>query len=149
MKLLDKFFEKLGLKESSGFLEGSSIGQRILTTTPGNVFRRRLECFLKDPDTYTAIMSLTAFVVGPGFHVSGREDAVRIVNDFNQRVGMDQILFKAISEMLWAGNSFWLKIYEGDKLVGLKNILLPSIAAIHRDDYEIKALEIRTLSGET
>jgi len=147
MRFLDRVLEKLGLRESNGFFEVSSASPSISSVTPGSVFRRRLECFLKDPDTYTAVMCMTAFVVGPGFHVSGKEEAVKIVNEFNQRVGMDQLLFKAISEMLWAGNSFWLRVRESGKIVGLRNIPLPSITAIHRDDSEIRALEIQTITG--
>ncbi|MCD6236037.1 MAG: hypothetical protein J7J94_03505 [Thaumarchaeota archaeon] len=149
MKLLEKLLEKLGLREASGFFEGSGAGQVSSISTPANLFKRRLECFLKDPDTYVAVMALTAFVVGPGFHVSGRREAVELVNEFNRRVGMDQILFKAISEMLWAGNSFWLKIHESGRLTGLRHIPLPSITAIHRSDLEIKAIEVRSITGET
>ncbi|MCD6313103.1 MAG: hypothetical protein J7L79_04770 [Thaumarchaeota archaeon] len=61
---------------------------------------------------------------------------------------MDQLLFKAISEMLWAGNSFWLKVYEDGRLTALRHIPSTSIAAIHRSDFEIKALEVQSIGGE-
>ncbi|MCD6591905.1 MAG: hypothetical protein J7K78_02685 [Thaumarchaeota archaeon] len=148
MSIIGRILERLGFKAREGFLEGSgSAGYSGSTIIPGNIFRRRLECFLKDPDTYTAVLSLTSLVVGSGFHVSGREDAVKIVDEFNYRVGMDQVLFKAISEMLWSGNSFWLKVYDSGRLVGLRHIPLTMISAIHRDDYEIRFLEVQTLSG--
>lgn len=148
MRLLDRVLEKLGLRGADVFLEGSYASLGASSVMPGNVFRRRLECFLKDPDTYAAVMCMTAFIVGPGFHVSGNGRAVDIVNQFNQKVGMDQVLFKAISEVLWAGNSFWLRVRESGRIVGLRNIPPPSITAIHRDDFDIKALEVQTLSGE-
>lgn len=148
MKLLDRILERLGLRAAEGFFEGSDSGREVYSTIPGNVFRRRLECFLRDPDTYTAVISLTSLVVGAGFHVSGREDAVKLVNEFNRRVGMDQVLFQAISEMLWSGNSFWLRVYENNELIGLKHVPVTSITAIHRDDSGIRLLEVQTVGGE-
>ena len=146
--VLNGILRRLGLKAEESFFEGSGIEQGSTSILPGNFFKRRLECFLKDPDTYTAIISLTALIVGPGFHVSGDERAVNIVDDFNREVGMDQLLFKAISEMLWAGNSFWLKVYEDGRLTALRHIPSTSIAAIHRSDFEIKALEVQSIGGE-
>ena len=147
-RVLNGILRRLGLKAEESFFEGSGIEQGSASILPGNFFKRRLECFLKDPDTYTAIISLTALIVGPGFHVSGDERAVNVVNDFNREVGMDQLLFKAISEMLWAGNSFWLRVYEDGRLTALRHIPSTSIAAIHRSDFEIKALEVRSIGGE-
>ncbi len=146
-RLLGRFLEKIGVKAEEGFFEGSSVDYGSSSILSGNIFKRRLECFLKDPDTYTAIISLTSLVVGPGFHVSGREEAVRIIEEFNQSVGMDQLLFRAISEMLWAGNSFWLKVYEDGRLTNLRHVPPTSITAIHRSDLEIKALEVQSISG--
>ncbi|MEM1976284.1 MAG: hypothetical protein QXX29_00085 [Nitrososphaerota archaeon] len=147
-RIFGRILEALGVRSGEGFLGGSSYGAGLASIYPGNVFKRRLECFLKDPDTYTAIISLTSLVVGPGFHISGEEEAVKIVNDFNRRVGMDQVLFEAVSEMLWAGNSFWIKVYEGGRLTGLKHIPPTSITAIHRAEDGIRGLEVQTLTGE-
>ncbi|MEM4648603.1 MAG: hypothetical protein QXK09_01310, partial [Nitrososphaerota archaeon] len=147
-RIFGRILEALGVRSDEGFLGGSSYGAGLASIYPGNVFKRRLECFLKDPDTYTAIISLTSLVVGPGFHISGEEEAVEIINDFNRRVGMDQVLFEAVSEMLWAGNSFWIKVYEGGRLTGLKHIPPTSITAIHRAEDGIRGLEVQTLTGE-
>jgi len=141
--------EKIGFKRSEeGFFEGVSGAISYSSIESGGVFRKRFEYFVKDPDTYTAIMSLTSFIVGPGFHVSGDEKAVEIINRFNRVVGMDQILFKAVCEMLWAGNSFWIRIYDGGRLIDLKHIPLTFITAIHRDDSKIVALEVQTITGQ-
>ena len=147
--MLGKILEKIGLKRSEeGFFEGVGGSISHSSIESGGVFRRRFEYFVKDPDTYTAVMSLTSFIVGPGFHVSGDERAVELVNRFNRVVGMDQILFRAVCEMLWAGNSFWIRVYDGGRLTNLKHIPLTSITAIHRDDSRIVALEFETITGQ-
>jgi len=141
--------ERIGLKRSEeGFFEGVGGSISHSSIESGGVFRKRFEYFVKDPDTYTAVMSLTSFIVGPGFHVSGDERAVKLVNRFNRVVGMDQILFRAVCEMLWAGNSFWIRVYDGSRLTNLKHIPLTSITAIHRDDSRIVALEFQTITGQ-
>ena len=144
-----RILEKIGLKRSEeGFFEGVGGSISHSSIESGGVFRRRFEYFVKDPDTYTAVMSLTSFIVGPGFHVSGDDKAVELVNRFNRVVGMDQILFRAVCEMLWAGNSFWIRVYDGGRLTNLKHIPLTSITAIHRDDSKIVALEFQTITGQ-
>lgn len=146
--LFGRILEAIGLRAGEGFLGSSEAGVGSASAVPGNVLRRRLECFLKDPDTYTAVISLTSLVVGPGFHVSGREEAVELVNEFNRRVGMDQLLFEAVSEMLWAGSSFWARIYKDGRLIGLKHVPPTSIIAIHRSEDEVRGLEVQPMTGE-
>ena len=66
------------------------------------------DIYTRDVDVYSAVNALTYMAVGVGVYIeSDDERAKEIIDEFNEKIGLDEILFTIVSEMIWAGNSFW------------------------------------------
>jgi len=103
-------------------IELESIRSRIGIIPPID-FETLYKVFTKDPDLYTAALSISMLTVGPGFFTESEDAAAKeAIDNFCENVGMDELLFTVVTELVWAGNSFWLKVRDGKSLIDLQHI---------------------------
>ena len=86
------------------------------------------DIYTRDVDVYSAVNALAYMAVGVGVYVeSDDEQAKQIIDEFNEKIGLDEILFTIVSEMIWAGNSFWYKVRNGKQITRLQHLPLTRI----------------------
>jgi len=127
---------RLKLKPSTGVLPGEY---------PPIEFGLLLEIYLKDPTARAAVDYLADQVVGMGFYTTAElPEAKELVDEFCERVGLDELLQITAREVIAFGNSFWLKITP-DKLKDLKLIPITNIHRIFRaPNGTVEAYEVRS-----
>ncbi len=105
---------------------------------PSVSFQDCVNAYLKDPTCKAFVDFLADQVVGAGFYTTVNEDydraaeAKRVVDEFCERVNLDNMLQTAAREVIATGNSFWEKV-EPDSLVDLRILPLTSISHVKRD----------------
>lgn len=114
--------------------------------SPPIPFQTLYKVFVKDPDVYAGVLSTTFMVVGPGFYTESDDPVAKEkVDAFCEKVGMDELLRNCVSEMIWAGNSFFYKIRENGRLVDLQHIPITRVTRIFTDESgKPKELEVIT-----
>jgi hypothetical protein len=101
-----------------------------------------LEAYLKDPSIAAAVDYLAEEAVGAGFFTTSPSQRARtLADDFNDEVGMDELLMQGAKECVFGGNSFWEKTRDDDStLVGLKLLPIQSIRRIRREPFSGRPL---------
>ena len=70
-----------------------------------------LKVYVKDPTARAAVDYLADQVVGMGFYTTAAiPEAKEAVDEFCERVGLDELLQTTAREVIGLGNSFWLKV---------------------------------------
>ena len=130
-------YEKLGEQVSVRPSGPSQPGE-----APPVDFRLLLEIYLKDPTARAAVDYLADQVVGMGFYTTADiPEAKEVVDEFCERVGLDELLQITAREIIAFGNSFWLKIRPGE-LTDLKPIPITNVRRIYRaPDGTVEAYE--------
>jgi len=76
-----------------------------------------LNVYVKDLTVRAAVDYLADQVVGMGFYTTARiPETKEAVDEFCERVGLDELLQTTAREVIGLGNSFWLKKTVGGKL---------------------------------
>jgi len=124
---------KLRLKPSRSVLPGEP---------PPVDFALLLDIYLKDPTARAAVDYLADQVVGMGFYTTAElPEAEEVVDEFCERVGLDELLQITAREIIAFGNSFWLKITP-ERLEDLRLIPITNVRRIHREpDGAVRAYE--------
>ena len=92
-----------------------------------------LNVYVKDPTARAAIDYLADQAVGIGFYTTARiPEAKDIVDEFCERVGMDELLQTTAREVIGLGNSFWLKVREGGRLSSVVHIPPTNVIRVFR-----------------
>ena len=95
-------------------------------------FSELLDIYVRDPTARAAVDYLADQVVGMGFYTTADiPEAKEIVDDFCERVGLDEMLQITAREVIAFGNSFWLKI-EPEELREVKLLPITNVRRIHR-----------------
>ncbi|MEM4497304.1 MAG: hypothetical protein QW692_00575 [Nitrososphaerota archaeon] len=99
-------------------------------------FKTMYQIYTKDIDVFSAANALAFMAAGAGVYVEADDERAReIINEFNQAVNLDETIFVIASEMVWGGNSFWYKVRDGKKIIGLQHIPLTRVRKIRaRED---------------
>jgi len=105
-------------------------------------FRLLLDIYLKDPTARAAVDYLADQVVGMGFYTTAEvREAKELVDDFCEKVGLDELLQATAREIVAFGNSFWLRI-SPDFLEDLKPLPITNVRRIYRSpDGSVEAYE--------
>ena len=91
-------------------------------------FNTLYDIYTRDVDVYSAVNALAYMAVGVGVYVeSDDEKAKQIIDEFNEQIHLDEILFTIVSEMIWGGNSFWYKVRNGRQIIALQHLPLTRI----------------------
>ena len=91
-------------------------------------FNTLYDIYTRDVDVYSAVNALAYMAVGPGVYIeSDDEKAKEIIDEFNEQIHLDEILFTIVSEMIWGGNSFWYKVRNGRQITELQHLPLTRI----------------------
>jgi len=116
--------------------------------TPAVPLKTLLDIYTKDPTARTAVDYLADQVVGAGFYTTADdEEAKRVVDDFCERVGLDEMLQVTAREVVATGNSFWLKV-TADFLEELKPIPPTNVLRIYRSvDGRLERYELASDGG--
>ncbi len=117
-------------------------GSPLPGEAPPVPFSRLLDIYLKDPMARAAVDYLADQVVGAGFYTTAElPEAKELVDEFCERVGLDELLQLTAREVIAFGNSFWLKVEPGD-LRDLKLLPITNARRIHRaPDGTVEAYE--------
>ena len=92
-----------------------------------------LEVYVKDPTARAAVDYLADQVVGAGFYTTaGIPEAKEAVDEFCERVGLDEMLQTTAREVIGLGNSFWLKVLDGGKLERIVHIPPTNVLRVFR-----------------
>ena len=122
---------------------GRGVQESIIVATVGGVsheypsvgFKDYIEAYEKDPDIAASVDFLTNQIVAPGFYTESDDPkAKELVDAFCAEVGMDELLFKVVKELVLAGNSFVR--YDLDRrgrLQGLIHLKLSGIKRVQKD----------------
>ena len=124
---------KLRLKPSRSVLPGEP---------PPADFALLLDIYLKDPTARAAVDYLADQVVGMGFYTTAElPEAKEVVDEFCERVGLDELLQITAREIVAFGNSFWLKV-EPEDLRDIKLMPITNVRRIYRaPDGSVEAYE--------
>jgi hypothetical protein len=130
-------FNRLGralhvIREATGFIVPVHKITGEVAPVSLTVYR---DAYLKDPAIAAAVDYLAEQAVGVGHFITSRNpDAKALVEEFNSKVGMDQLLMQNGKECVYGGNSFVEKLRDDNKkLVDLKLLPLTSIRRIRRE----------------
>jgi len=86
-------------------------------------FQKLYEVYTRDVDVYSAVNALAYMTVGVGIYVESSDpQAKQVIDKFNKSINLDEKLFTTACELIYAGNSFWYKVYDGKRLVDLQHI---------------------------
>ena len=92
-----------------------------------------LNVYVKDPTARAAIDYLADQAVGIGFYTTARiPEAKEVVDEFCERVGVDELLQTTAREVIGLGNSFWLKVREGGRLSSVVHIPPTNVIRVFR-----------------
>ena len=92
---------------------------------------------MRDPAARAAVDFLADQTVGVGFYTTARiSKAKDVVDEFNESVNLDGLLFQTVREIIAFGNCFWEKI-EPEKLETLEILPITSIEKIQRNEYGV------------
>ena len=117
-----QLLERIGLVESRSGIEYSvvSSGSRHFHYPNFNLNDYE-KYYLLDPVVFSAINSLADMIVGAGFYTEAEDEkAKQIVDEFCERVNMDEKLRDVARYVLLYGDAFMEKIFEKNKLVDVK-----------------------------
>jgi len=99
---------------------------------PPIAFSELLDIYVKDPTARAAVDYLADQVVGMGFYTTADvPEAKEVVDEFCERVGLDELLQVTAREVIAFGNSFWLKVEPGE-LREVKLLPIANVRRIHR-----------------
>ena len=155
MSLLRRAFERIrGRAAATPAYESAAqpltVRRASLTAgeTPAVPLKTLLDIYTKDPTARTAVDYLADQVVGAGFYTTADdEEAKRVVDDFCERVGLDEMLQVTAREVVATGNSFWLKV-TADFLEELKPIPPTNVLRIYRSvDGRLERYELASDGG--
>lgn len=106
--------------------------------------------YTKDPHVFSQINGLTLLIVSSKFHITGEdEEAVRIVEEWNRATRFHQVIATAVNELLWAGNSFWLRVKDEKHGIRLQHIPLTTVKRIVPDAFgNPKQLVVEVMARE-
>ena len=116
------------------------------TVLPGEAppipFSTLLDIYLRDPTARAAVDYLADQAVGMGFYTTAElPEAKRVVDEFCERVGLDELLQLTAREVIAFGNSFWLKVTP-ERLEDLRLIPITNVRRIYREpDGSVRAYE--------
>ena len=131
-------------KESAGVVV--LLKDRIVER-PSITFESYINAYLGDPYIAAAVDLLTDQVLGSGFYTySEDERAKEVIDEFNRRVGMDNLLKCVVKEVVLAGNSF-LELVEPTSIEELRPIRLSSVVEVVRDRESLKPLYYKLREG--
>jgi len=111
--------------------------KRSFGESPPVSFQKLLEIYMRDPAARAAVDFLADQTVGVGFYTTARiSKAKDVVDEFNESVNLDGLLFQTVREIIAFGNCFWEKI-EPEKLETLEILPITSIEKIQRNEYGV------------
>ncbi len=139
MQLIAKLRDKIKSYPNKDNIKHSTIivskNEQILGERPSISFAKLWDYYCTDPTIQNAINSLRDQIVGSGFYVTANDPkAVEIINEFCNRLDLDNLLYDIVGEMLICGNSF-VEMLTSDYLEDLVRVQITTIKRIIRDEY--------------
>ncbi|MEM2387438.1 MAG: hypothetical protein QXO50_05455, partial [Candidatus Bathyarchaeia archaeon] len=128
-RLLEAFTVK---RRQSGY---ASTQSQLAYETPAIPLADVLRLYERDPTCKASVDLLAASAVGMGFYTTVNEnyakaeEAKRLVDQFNEEVNLDALLWEMARVLIACGNDFWLKITP-ERLIGLYRLPVDAIEKI-------------------
>ncbi|MEM4704263.1 MAG: hypothetical protein QXJ02_04270 [Candidatus Bathyarchaeia archaeon] len=141
--VLKGLFEALFSKRKSGY---ASPQPTTVYDSPALPLSEVMKLYERDPTCKASVDLLASSAVGMGFYTTvnekyGRaEQAKEAVDQFNEKVNLDSLLFDMARVLIACGNDFWLKL-SPEKLTELRRLPVDAVERIeHRlvQDYTLK-----------
>ncbi|MBX5321842.1 MAG: hypothetical protein QHH12_07975 [Candidatus Bathyarchaeota archaeon] len=131
-RVLKRLIESFTAKRRSGYASSEPLAAY---ETPNLPLADVMKLYERDPACKASVDLLAASAVGMGFYTTvnenyGRaEDAKRLIDQFNEEVNLDTLLWEMARVLVACGNDFWLKI-SPERLSSLQRLPVDAIEKI-------------------
>jgi len=97
--------------------------EKALGEKPAVSFAAQMAIYLADPMARSAVDFLAEQVAGPGFYTTADDnEAKALIDGFNARVNLDEMLMDTAREVVGFGNCFWERTLDGVKIIPILSL---------------------------
>jgi hypothetical protein len=143
-RTLRRLLEAFTYKAKSGYATPQG---RLVYETPTIPLSDVIKLYERDPTCKASVDLLAASAVGSGFYTTTNDDyekateAKSIVDNFNENVNLDEMLYGMARMLIACGNDFWLKLTP-QNTKALHRLPVDAVERIHQSFIEEKNLKI-------
>lgn len=137
------FFKKIfNVFRNDSYASALKPSRKGVGEAPKITFKKQIECYLKDAAVRSFVDVLAMQAVGMGFYTTCAPEneyadaakAKEIVDDFNERNNIDDLLQVTARELVATGNAVW-QLFTPDKIETVKRVPIESFERIITNEF--------------